>query len=220
MPVVNGQMMTVINVMATSLDGKIAQYPQQADRERVHNGFSSREDRALLRDQLEIADAVIMSGASLRASGKMLARKNRRGRFPVVVVFSNSPHSLRDILISEEEVEKILVSRDPVHGAEAIGNVEKISYKEAPPANFVLSYLSSREDMENIVLFGGGAINRIFYKEGMVDELKITISPFIFGGVDASNFVDPGLPNLIHFCLKSSQIAGDHVFLTYMVKAN
>jgi riboflavin biosynthesis pyrimidine reductase len=208
----------VTNVMATSIDGKIAEFPEQTDQERVDFGFSSEEDREFVKSQLLDADAVIVGANTLRASGKFWSMQNRRGRYPVWAIFSNHPQNLEPILSGQPEVPKILVSKNELGTGEFLPGVEKIYYQDGRPGKILLDHLTQRNYIENILVFGGGSINRIFYDENLVDELKITLSPFIFGSKEAPNFIDPGICGRVRLCLKSSQFSNNHVFLSYTVE--
>jgi 5-amino-6-(5-phosphoribosylamino)uracil reductase len=208
----------VVNVMAISLDGKISEFPEQTDHERLEYGFSNEEDREFVKSAIIAADAVIVGGGTLRASGKFWSLKNHSGRYPTWVTFSNTAQSIDAILSRQPEIPKVLISQNDLKAEKFLPDVEKISYRDANPGQFLLDHLSRKDYIKNIVLFGGGAINRIFYQEGLVDELKITICPFIFATKGAANFIDPSLPSKVRLCLKSSQFSNNHVFLTYTVQ--
>ncbi len=45
---------------------------------------------------------------------------------------------------------------------------------------------------KKILLEGGGTLNWSFLKRGLVDELIITITPYIIGGNDSINLVEGG----------------------------
>ena len=70
--------MKIINVMAASLDGKIAAHSKESDGARRSYGFTNKDDQEFVRQQLLTADAVITGANSLRASGSAWEVKNSR----------------------------------------------------------------------------------------------------------------------------------------------
>jgi riboflavin biosynthesis pyrimidine reductase len=203
--------------MAVSLDGKIASHPLEADAVRRNNDFSSAADYELVRREISEAHAIIVGGNTLRASGKIWSARNAHGIYPTWVIFSNSLSSIVNILAKSPEIRKVVVSKDP--SDETLPpNTEIISYGSECPVQCAIACLTSSNSVKNTLLFGGGEINRLFYNAGLVNTLKITISPFILGGPDAPSFVNPPLISPTRLSLESSQVIGDHVFLTYAVK--
>jgi riboflavin biosynthesis pyrimidine reductase len=96
--------------------------------------------------------------------------------------------------------------------------LKNFQYDVRSPAKSLMDHLRKDPNIDTVLLFGGGQINRMFYDEGLVDELSITICPVIIGTPDASRFVDPGLANPTLFQLQSSIVSENHVFLTYSVR--
>jgi riboflavin biosynthesis pyrimidine reductase len=71
-----------------------------------------------------------------------------------------------------------------------------------------------------ILVEGGGELNFAFFKENLVDELYVTVTPRIIGGADAPTPVDGA--GFLRAALKtlelvSSRRRGDEVFLRYRV---
>ena len=52
----------------------------------------------------------------------------------------------------------------------------------------LLKKLASKK-IKTILVEGGGTINWEFIKEGFVDEIIVTVSPYLIGGTDAISFV-------------------------------
>ena len=67
------------------------------------------------------------------------------------------------------------------YSPEAENNIEnQLEYTNKQPSE-LLKYLSDKGFSE-VILGGGTAINSLFLKAGLVDELQITIEPLLFGG--------------------------------------
>jgi len=207
----------IINVMATSLDGKISLEATEPDKNRYSSGFTNDDDKSFVRDQIKSADAIIVGANSIRASGRLWEQKNLKGVYPKWFIFTESGLDKDLDFWSQAKITRYFVSKQKI---KCDKNVENIAYSENRPAQYLVDYLNQQDGIETVLLFGGGQINRLFYSENLVDELKITICPFVFAGNTSSNFVDPGLVEPRRLLLNSSQILGNHVFLSYTVQKN
>jgi riboflavin biosynthesis pyrimidine reductase len=83
----------------------------------------------------------------------------------------------------------------------------------------VLEVLRKR-NVKNILLEGGGEIHFAFIKEDVVDEIYITLTPKLLGGVAAPSILDGrGFIAAEHRALRlvSSRRVGHELFLRYRV---
>jgi len=58
-------------------------------------------------------------------------------------------------------------------------------------------------------------------EHGLVDELNLTIAPYLFGGASAptlSGLSKEFLPASVHCVMAKMRVVGDECFLTYKVK--
>ena len=83
-----------------------------------------------------------------------------------------------------------------------------------------LSKASSRLPIEKLLVMGGGELVASLLRDGLVDELHLTICPLLIGGktaptpVGGLGFMLPRTPQLK---LQSSRVEGDEIFLHYRV---
>ena len=83
------------------------------------------------------------------------------------------------------------------------------------------SALSSLYQMgiHSILLEGGGTLNWSFLKEDLLDELRITIAPWMIGGSEATSLVEGmGMEKMAHaprFTLTKSKTRNNYVILHY-----
>ena len=81
-----------------------------------------------------------------------------------------------------------------------------------------LQYLS-KQKINSILLEGGGTINWEFLNENLVDEIIITLTPFLVGGKDAITLVQgkgfSTITNSKKFRLKQVTRQGDELVLNY-----
>lgn len=208
----------ITNVMAVSLDGCIGKYALESDGERRSYGFTNMDDREWVREQLVTADAVITGANSLRASGATWKLLNDRGRTPSWIVLTTKGIDAALPFWLQHDVDRILVSPKPVQENLCLQHqVVNWQTGETNPAQYIVERLES-SGLHRVLLFGGGAINKIFYEKNLVDYAKLTISPIIVGGIDAPHFVNPGLTHDVKMSLISSVIKGNLVFLNYKIQ--
>ena len=208
---------TVTNVMAISLDGMIGKHALESDVERRAYDFTNMDDRDFVREQLEQADAVITGANSLRASGSTWQVRNDRGINPAWIVFTTKGLDEGLAFWSQTDVKRVLVSPFPIQESlcSASGVINWVIPEERTAD--IIQKLEA-ENLRRVLLFGGGAINKLFYEHGLVDFAKITLCPLLIGGVNSPRFVDLGLTRPTHFTAISSLLRGDLVFLSYKVK--
>ena len=209
---------TITNVMAISLDGRIGKHSLESDGARRAYGFTNMDDREWVREQLINADAVITGANSLRASGSTWKLLNDRGRTPSWIVMTTQGIDASLPFWTQHDVDRILVSPKPVQPdlcqEHQVTNWQTGSEN---PARAIIERLNTL-GLHRVLLFGGGAINKIFYEENLVDYAKLTLSPMIVGANHAPNFVDPGLTHDVKMTLVSSVVQGNLVFLTYKIQ--
>ena len=203
--------------MAISLDGMIGMHALESDSERRAYDFTNMDDREFVRGQLEQSDAVITGANSLRASGSTWVVANDRGENPAWIVFTTRGLDERLEFWKQKSVRRIVVSPFPVQSELcAASDVENWTFTEKNLPELVDRL--SAEGLRRILLFGGGAINKMFYENNLVDFAKITLCPLIIAGVKSPHFVDMGLTKPTHLQAISSVLKGDLVFLSYKVK--
>src|SRR5947209_1416181 len=69
---------------------------------------------------------------------------------------------------------------------------------------------------------GGPILFRSVLELGMVDELNLTIAPYLFGGTNAPTLTGLSkefLPASVHCLMKDMRIVGDECFLTCRIKS-
>ena len=218
----------VIMNMAMSLDGKTS------TRRRESITLGTSHDRLLMDKLRAQVDAVIIGAGTLRADGFPLLvrnadiRRRRSGRgldpHPVNVLLSRTLDiPTRRKFFSHPDTRKVIYTRrsaGPVKRrrfekyAEVVPVPGRISYLK-----YVLSDLTSR-GFKKALVEGGGELNYSFFREGLVNEIYLTITPRIIGGGKAPTMVDGRgflKHNHIELSLRSAKRIGDELFLRYMV---
>jgi riboflavin-specific deaminase-like protein len=217
--------------VATTADGKLA----PANRHFIP--FSSKRDQELLMELRTCADAV-MAGArtvdsvpvTLGPGGKKhrerrvkngLAEYNLR----VVVSGSGSVNPRAKIFQYKFSPLIILVSRRAsqarITRLQKLGAIVHMCGEKNLNFTEALEWLRAEWNVKRLLCEGGGEINAALFREDLVDELHLTLSPKIFGGRNAPTLTDgSGIASLIDATrveLKSKQRVGNEMFLRYRV---
>lgn len=216
-------------ILAMSLDGKIADSQRQAAR------FGSAADLAHLEARVALADGVLFGGGTLRAYGSTLSVRNRaliaerqeRGQpdQPMQIVWSPSGQLDPHCRFFRQPVPRGLVTTmDGARGWQRQGGFEQIwtlPDDQTEPWDWVATLTQlTQAGIHRLALLGGGYLAAELLREGLVEEIFITVCPLILGGemaptpVDGEGFLIAQAPRLQ---LISSQVVGDEVFLHYQV---
>ena len=214
--------------LAMSLDGKISTYR----REQIVMG--TEHDRRLM-DVLRCkTDAVIIGAGTVRHDGHPIVlryedlKENRLAQglspHPINVVLSRGldlPAS--KAFFKTKDTEKIIYTTRMAPAALVtklgkLAEVVVLPKKSLRPLD-VLEDLRSR-NVKNVLLEGGGALHFAFEKDGVVDEIHVTLTPKLLGGVGAPTVLDgKGFTAASHPSLElvSSKRIGDELYLRYRV---
>lgn len=209
---------TITNVMAVSLDGRIGKHALECDNQRRAYDFTNADDSEWVREQLTTADAVITGANSMRASGATWRVTNDRGRFPTWIVLTQEGLDKGLPFWKQHDVDRVLVSPSAVQSdlCQMSGVESWISGLENP-AKLIVQRLEE-QNLSRVLLFGGGMVNNLFYEAGLVNFAKVTLCPIIIGALASPYFVNPGLSHEVKLSLIASVAKGNLVFLTYKIQ--
>jgi len=92
-------------------------------------------------------------------------------------------------------LEKLFIAtNNPKHPAielkKKYNNLEVIYYKTEIDFTDLLSKLKKNYGIEKITVECGGTLNSIFFRNGLIDHIKLVVAPLIVGGKDTSTLVD------------------------------
>jgi riboflavin biosynthesis pyrimidine reductase len=207
--------MKIINVMASSLDGRIGIHNREGDSERQDVGLSGSADQRHLRLLIEISDSIIVGASSIRSNGDCLDHPGREGTAPVWYVFAKDPLPPHFAFWKQSHIPRVIVSSKPLP-IQAGSGVENLVFGDADPAIFLHAELT-RRGHQSCLLFGGGIVNNWFYRARLIDELQLTLAPVLVGRSDAPFLLAPELMETVKLSLLTSQVAESFVFLKYSV---
>lgn len=212
----------VILSAAMSVDGKIATrggdsaYSDEEDWNRVHK----------LRSEV---DAIMVGINTILLDDSKLTSK--QGKSPLRVVVDSkakTPINARVITV-RPEVETIIAVTSKA-SPERISNLQKKGAKilvcgdgEQVDLKKLMEKLSEL-DVKKLMLEGGGNINWGMLSKGLVDEIRIAISPVIVGGIEAVTLVEgEGFNRVsegVNLELVNTEKVGKCLVLTYKILRN
>ena len=168
----------IMNVVST-LDGKVS-------RDGTSSGIGSDADRLVMRTIRSKVDAIMVGAGTIRAEKLSLsvtdeqasARKERGEREqPLGIVLSKTGGGL-DIGELKEAIPNLLVlTKKALAKAQASGNEPKGNELEA-----YLETLSADYGVKTLLVEGGPTVNHSMFREKLVDELFLTLTPKVYGG--------------------------------------
>lgn len=221
---------TFINVAMTA-DGKIA----PANRQFVP--FGSKRDHELLLELRSTADAV-MSGAGTVGSfpvtmgpgGKKyrqvrLKRGLAENNLRIIVSGSGSinpqaeifKHKFSPIIIltTDRAPRKKLTVLQSLGAEVKICGATEINFPEA------FRWLRKEWKVKRLLCEGGGEVNDALFRAGLVNEVYVTLCPFIFGGRNAPTLADgegvEKLADATKLNMKGMKRVGDELYMVYEV---
>src|SRR5215470_3319238 len=85
----------------------------------------------------------------------------------------------------------------------------------------MLETLRNQYNIRAVACEGGPTLFRALLEEDLVDQLNLTIAPYMFGGATAPTLTglsNKFLPASVHCSLVKMRTIGDECFLTYRIK--
>jgi len=173
-------------VIATSLDGKIA----LSENNKVHLG--GRGDRQVLEESLAWSDATIMGANTLKvhestcliSNPKLIDKRQAKGKGnqPISIIISRKNAFCFDWEFFNQPIDRWLLT------------TKKEREKNIPKTGFVkhLTIQSNwaktisklrKKGIFNIVILGGAELASSLLKEDQIDELQLTFTPRVIGGL-------------------------------------
>jgi len=201
--------------------------------------FTSPEDKQHLFRQRALADAVIVGHSTLKSDNVRLGlpedlREERRKG-------GQTPAPLRSIVSNEGKIDsqlKIFQSDPATAGPILIFSTKRMPKEvRAALADKATLHLSDERDVDLVAMLrtlrrdykvrrvaceGGPTLFRSMLELGLVDELNLTIAPYLFGGAEAPTLTGLSkefLPASVQCVMADMRVVGDECFLTYRLKS-
>lgn len=214
---------------AMTADGKIT------TRKFTSVDFTSREDKLHLFHQRALADAVLVGHTTLQRDNVRLGlpeefQKSRikRGQTPspLRVVVSNQGKIDNRLKIFQSEISPIVIFstvRMPKKFQTTLRKkaILHLSKSEQVDLTEMLRILRYQYNVGIVACEGGATLFRSLLERGLIDQLNLTIAPFLFGGAKAPTLTGLSkefLPTSVHCRLTNMRVIGEECFLTYRIR--
>jgi riboflavin-specific deaminase-like protein len=197
--------------------------------------FTSREDKLHLFRQRALSDAVLLGHTSLERDNVRLGvpaelqeSRMKRGqtRSPLRVIVSNKGRINERLKIFQSDVSPIIIfstKRMPRKNQEALRQMAILHLTGAREVDLaaMLKTLRDQYKVRTLACEGGPTLFRALLEQGFIDQLNLTIAPYMFGGAKAPTLTGLSkefLPASVHCSLIDVRKVGDECFLTYRIK--
>jgi riboflavin-specific deaminase-like protein len=219
----------VAATFAMTLDGKVT------TRNFSPVDFTSREDKLHLFRQRALADAVLIGHTSLKrdnvrlgvpAELQQVRIKQKRIPTPLRVIVSNKGRIDNRLKIFQSTSSPILVfstTRMPRKTQAALEEKATLHLTESEEVDLaaMLRILRRQYNVRTVECEGGPTLFRSLLERGLVDQLNLTITPYMFGGRRAPTLTGLSkefLPGSVHCRLIQMRVVGGECFLTYRIR--
>ena len=208
----------VILSAAITLDGKIA-------KGRTKIKLSSKNDKIRVHKLRAKVDGILIGKNTLDTDNPMLNVRYVTGKNPVRILLDSrgTIKSSSKVIQSCSKISTIIATTQLI-SKKNLSRLEKfplevIKCGKSSVDVVKLLKILQKKGMKKILLEGGGTLNWSFLKRGLVDELIITITPYILGGSDSVTLVEgSGFKNLFSMNklkLKKIQKIGNELVVYY-----
>ena len=223
----------VMATFAMTVDGKIT------SRNFCPVDFTSRADKKHLIRQRSLGDAVLIGHSTLRKDNVRLTIANSDLRNERLAR-GQPPYPLRVIVSNEGKIDaglNIFLSDPASGGPIVIFSTSRMPRKyrcalmehatlhltRSSEVNLaeMLHRLKTEYRVKTVACEGGAALFRSLLERDLIDQLNLTIAPYLFGGANAPTLTGLSkdfLPRSVQCTLKDIQVIGDECFLTYRIK--
>jgi riboflavin-specific deaminase-like protein len=197
--------------------------------------FTSREDKLHLFRQRALADAVLLGHTSLErdnvrlglpADLQELRIKQGQTRCPLRVIVSNKGKIDDQLKIFQSDVSPIVIfstKRMPRKNQDVLRKKATLHLTSAKQVNLaaMLKTLRDHYKVRTLACEGGPTLFRSLLEHGLVDQINLTIAPYMFGGAKAPTLTGLNkdfLPRSVHCSLIEVRTVGEECFLTYQIR--
>lgn len=219
----------VVATFAMTVDGKTT------TRNFTPVDFTSREDKLHLFRQRALADAVLIGHTSLKRDNvrlgippKLQKARRKRGQTPasIRVIVSDKGKIDNRLNIFQSDISPIIIfstRRMPRKYRQALREKATLHLTRAQHVDLaaMLRTLRDKYKVRTVACEGGPTLFRALLERGLVDQLNLTIAPYVFGGAKAPTLTGLSkefLPASVHCWLIDMRVVGNECFLTYRIK--
>lgn len=208
----------VILSAAVTIDGKIATKTGDSK-------LSTIKDKKRIHKLRSKVDAILVGSNTIKIDDPLLTVRYVKGKNPLRIILdskANIDQKSRIIKTCKKFPTLIVVSKNA--SRKNVTALKKYPLEVIETGNKLVNIKNllrtlSKKKIKTLLVEGGGTVNWEFVKQGFVDEIIITITPYIIGGKNAVTLVDGEGFSLIQKAsklkLKNTSRLGNEVILHY-----
>ena len=198
--------------------------------------FTSREDKAHLLRQRSLGDAVLIGHTTVERDNVRLGlpqpelreARIKRGQtpYPLRVIVSNEGKIDSRLNIFQTHISPVIIfstTRMPRKFRSALMEKATLHLSKSRHVDLaaILRTLRKEYQVRTVACEGGATLFRSLLEHDLVDQLNLTIAPYLFGGAKAPTLTGLSkdfLPRSVECSLIDVRVVGDECFLTYRIK--
>jgi len=179
----------VILSAAMTLDGKIA--TKSGD-----SKLSSKRDKIRIHKLRSKVDAILVGSNTVKRDDPLLTVRHTKGKNPLRIILDSKANiDKKSQIIKTCKIIPTIIAVSKKASRKNVDKLKKypleiiITGKKLVDIKNLLRTLSKKK-IKTLLVEGGGTVNWEFVKQGLVDEIIITITPYLIGGKKAITLVD------------------------------
>ncbi|MGA7275721.1 MAG: dihydrofolate reductase family protein, partial [Candidatus Udaeobacter sp.] len=152
--------------------------------------------------------------------------KRGQSRSPLRVIISNKGRIDHQLKIFQSDISPVIIfstKRMPPKYRKALESKATLHLSDAEHVDLplMLATLRNEYNVQRLACEGGPTLFRALLERGLIDQLNLTLAPYMFGGAKAPTLTglsEEFLPHSVRCSLVEMHTIGDECFLTYRIK--
>ncbi len=208
----------VILSAAMTLDGKIATKTGDSK-------LSSKQDKVRIHKLRSKVDAILVGSNTVKRDDPSLTVRHTKGKNPLRIILDSKANiDQKSQIIKTCKKIPTIIAVSKKASKKNIDKLKKYPLEIIITGNKLVNIknllrILSKKKIKTLLVEGGGTVNWEFVKQGFVDEIIITITPYLIGGKKAITLVDGEGFSLIQkvrkLILKKTCRLGNEIVLHY-----
>ncbi len=179
----------VILSAAMTLDGKIATKTGDSK-------LSSKQDKVRIHKLRSKVDAILVGSNTVKRDDPFLTVRHTKGKNPLRIILDSKANiEQKSQIIKTCKKIPTIIAVSKKASKKNIDKLKKYPLEIIITGNKLVNIknllrILYKKKIKTLLVEGGGTINWEFVKQGLVDEIIITITPYLIGGKNAITLVD------------------------------
>jgi len=179
----------VILSAAMTLDGKIATKTGDSK-------LSSKQDKVRIHKLRSKVDAILVGSNTVKRDDPSLTVRHTKGKNPLRIILDSKANiDQKSQIIKTCKKIPTIIAVSKKASKKNIDKLKKFPLEIIITGNKLVNITNllrilSKKKIKTLLVEGGGTVNWEFVKQGFVDEIIITITPYLIGGKKAITLVD------------------------------